>query len=149
MSIAEERVMASDESTQAKPRFAVLRGELLRYLATAFVAASADTATLWLLAKQVGLHYQLAGIAGMVVGTTVNATLTRLWVFKTHRHTAAKEFILVWAISIAGMGWNALILYIGEEVLGVALLVAKAASLGLVFCWNFTMRRLTIPQRES
>ena len=116
--------------------------ELGRVLAVSVLALVVDAGTLALLASFLGTPYQVAGFAGFMAGLLANYLLSVRWAFRERRLTDARvEFLWFAAVGLIGAGWNALILWIGVEALGAPLWLAKAASVGIVFFWNYGVRK--------
>ncbi len=115
--------------------------ELGRVLVVSVLALLVDAGTLALLAV-LGIPYQAAGFAGFMAGLAANYLLSVRWAFRERRLADARlEFLWFAAIGLLGAGWNALLLWLGVERFGWPLWLAKAVSVGIVFFWNYGVRK--------
>ncbi len=116
--------------------------ELGRVLVVSVLALLVDAGTLAILTSVLGAPYQAAGFAGFMAGLAANYLLSVRWAFQ-ERRLADGRVELLWfaAIGLLGAGWNALLLWLGVERLGWPLWFAKAASVGMVFFWNYGVRK--------
>jgi putative flippase GtrA len=119
--------------------------QFIRYLFVGGTAFVADFTTLALL-KESGLLGVLGAAAvAFLVGTQVNYFLSTRWVFTSRRVKDRRvEFALFASVGLVGLGLNELIIWALTHRLAVHYLLAKVASAGLVLCWNFFARRLTL-----
>lgn len=122
--------------------------QLIRY-ALAGGAATAVTMAVyaagWRLLARLGVRgdYLIADAAGWAAGMTVNYWLSRRWVFESRRLDGGRgrEFLLFAVIGLAGLGWSQLGLWGLVGGLRVHRDLAKVVMIGLVFAWNFMVRR--------
>ena len=119
--------------------------ELGRVIVVSILALLVDAGTLALLVHGTSLPYQLAGFLGFMAGLTVNYALSVSWAFQKRRITDRRlEFLLFTSVGLLGAGWNALFLWLGVEVFEASLLLAKMVSVGLVFFWNYGVRKYSL-----
>lgn len=119
--------------------------ELGRVVVVSVLALLVDAGTLALLVHGTPLSYQLAGFLGFMAGLAVNYVLSVSWAFQKRRITDRRlECLLFVSVGILGAGWNALFLWLGVEVLEVSLPFAKTVSVGLVFFWNYGVRKYSL-----
>jgi putative flippase GtrA len=127
---------------------AVLRavaGEGMRYLAVSALALAVDFGTYVSLIRLAGMHYLVAAPIGFVLGLAVSYTLSITWVFRKRRLADSRmEFTIFAVLGIAGVVLNQLIIYGGVEWAGLSYEVAKIASAGVVFFFNFVSRKLLL-----
>ena len=97
------------------------------------------------------MHYILASCLAFVFSTSANWILGRLWTFrdnKSYENKKAREVLLVFAVSAIGLLFNMGLMYLFVTVLGLdsAALktLSKIAATGIVFFWNFLIRRFVI-----
>ena len=126
------------------------RVQFLRYLVVGGLAFVLDFGTLALTNKVFGVHYLIATAIAFTVGLAFNYTLSTLWVF-SHRtmKSAWAEFAVFAAIGLAGLGMSELMMWALVSGLGVAVLVAKVFVTGVVFIWNFGVRKLLLFRGEQ
>ena len=91
------------------------------------------------------VNYLVAAPIGFVLGLAVSYTLSVRWVF-TRRRLADRglEFAIFAVLGIAGVALNQFIIYGGVEWFGLSYELAKIASAGVVFCFNFASRKLLL-----
>lgn len=125
-----------------------LLDQLLRYGMSASVAMATTFAIYtvgWRLLARLGVRgdYLLADVAAWAGGMAVNYGLSRRWVFHGSRTPdgSLREFGLFAAIGLAGLAWSQLGLWALVGGLHVHRDLAKVAMIGVVFAWNFTVRR--------
>lgn len=116
--------------------------EFLRYFVASTVALVVDVVTLYLLTSSAGLLYLYSGAVAFMLGLTTVYLLSILWVFRKRALSDWRaEFVLFAAIGLVGLGLNELILWLLTGHLGLFYLVSKAASVFVVFSWNFGARK--------
>lgn len=116
--------------------------EFLRYFFASLLALAADAGALYLLTSYAGVPYLYSGAAAFLLGLTVVYLLSISWVFE-HRvsHNPWLEFGIFALIGIVGLGINELVLYVFTGIFGWYYLLSKAASVVVVFSWNFIARK--------
>jgi putative flippase GtrA len=127
---------------------AVLRavaGEGMRYLAVSALALAVDFGTYVALIRLAGVHYLVAAPIAFVLGLAVSYSLSIAWVFRKRRLADPRmEFAIFAVLGVAGVMLNQLIIYGGVEWAGLSYELAKIASAGVVFCFNFVSRKLLL-----
>jgi putative flippase GtrA len=123
---------------------------MIRFGIAGAISAVADSGTLWLLARIAKMYYLYAGVFGYMVGIIVSYSISVTWVF-AHRNIKDRrlEFAIFAAIGIGAMALTELILYIGVDVMHLNLMVAKLLSIGLVFFYNFGVRKVTMFKKPA
>jgi len=126
----------------------VLRGianEGARYFAASALALAVDFGAYSGLIRLAGVDYLVAAPVGFALGLATIYALSVGWVFRQRRLKDARaEFALFALLGLAGMGLNQAIVYAGVETLGLSYELAKIASAGAVFCFNFASRKLLL-----
>jgi putative flippase GtrA len=126
-------------------RLRAFAGEGARYFGASALALAIDFGTYSGLIRLAGVHYLAAAPIGFALGLATIYALSIRWVFRHRRLTNARaEFALFALLGLAGMALNQAIIYAGVEWLGLAYELAKAASAGAVFCFNFVSRKLVL-----
>ncbi len=125
-----------------------LRGvadEGVRYFAASALALAIDFGTYSGLIRLAGVDYLAAAPIGFALGLATIYALSIRWVFRQRRLKDARaEFALFALIGLAGMALNQAVVYGGVELLGLSYELAKLASAGAVFCFNFASRKLLL-----
>ena len=118
---------------------------IVRYFFVGGTAALVDWAVFYLLAQRLGLPWFPIALFSFVCATAVNYVLSIRHVFRSGtRFTPRREVFLVFAVSAAGLVLNQLILWLLIERLLWYLMPAKILATGVVFIWNYTVRRFFI-----
>lgn len=116
--------------------------QVVRYFGVGACAAAVDISLFALFAGYLGYNYLVVGAITFILATLVNYVLSVRFVFRSGvRFARHHEVMLVFAVSAVGLALNQLMLYVGIGVLRMGLLLSKVAATGVVFGWNYTMRR--------
>ena len=116
-----------------------------RYVAASAAALAVDFSVYAGLVRLASVDYLVAAPAGFALGLATIYLLSVRWVFGTRRLADARlEFALFASIGLAGMALNQVVLYIGVEAGALSYEAAKLVSAGVVFCFNFALRKLLL-----
>ena len=120
-----------------------------RYFAASALALGIDFGVYVGLIRLVDASYLVAAPIGFALGLATVYVLSVRWVF-VHRRIAdgRLEFAVFALIGLAGMALNQLVLYAAVELLSISHELAKFASAGIVFCFNFASRKLLLFTRH-
>jgi putative flippase GtrA len=119
--------------------------QLLNYLIAGGVSAFVDWSFYWALINFVGLFYIYAAAISFVIATTLNYLLSVNWVFKGRgRFSSLVNISLVFFVSGVGLLINQSVLFILVEYLTLHYMLAKISATGIVFIWNFVLRKYYI-----
>ena len=92
-----------------------------------------------------GIHYLLSGVFAFVVSVVVNYVLSTYWAFNPDKTSnSIVEFNLFLIISIIGLVFTEVLLFVFTEYLKVYFLYSKIISTIIVMFWNFGARRFLI-----
>lgn len=115
--------------------------EFLRYFVASAGALAVD-AGLYRLGLQAGLAYQWAALIGFAAGAVVAYVASIAWVFEARTiRRSTLEFGLFVAIGVAGLLLTELLLWVEIEHFGWPKFLSKAGAAGVVFFFNFGMRK--------
>jgi putative flippase GtrA len=89
----------------------------------------------------VGLHYLLAATCSFLVAVTSNYTWNRLWTFRDRRAGVAAQGMRFFAVALASLGANLLVLHLLITI-GAGKLVGQAIAIIVVTPLNFIGNRL-------
>ena len=95
-----------------------------------------------------GLHYLIAATGSFLVAVSSNYLLNRWWTFRDHRAGVAAQGMRFFAVSLASLGANLLVLHI-LITLGLGKLVAQAVAIVLVTPLNFVGNKLWSFRRRT
>lgn len=122
-----------------------LRTQALRYLLVGGVAFVVDYALLVLLTEVAALNYLASAVVAFVAGLAVNYRLCTTYVFSGRSLSNRRlEFAIFAGIGIVGLGLTEVILWCGEELLGIDYRIAKFVAVAVVLAWNFGVRRAVL-----
>lgn len=120
-------------------------GEFIRYGATSGLALTADFLSLVLLTELAGLHYLASSVVGFAAGMVIAYVLSVRWVFSARRlSNAAAEGTIFILIGVAGMLINQVVIFSLTESGLLPYVASKVASAGIVFTFNFSVRKLAL-----
>jgi putative flippase GtrA len=92
----------------------------------------------------------VAAPIGFALGLATIYVLSVRWVFRVRRFADARaEFAIFALIGVAGLLLNQAVLYAGVELMALTPEVAKVVSAGIVFCFNFALRKLLLFTRYA
>jgi putative flippase GtrA len=135
---------AASDVSPANDAPPVVFGEFIRYFACSVLALAVD-ASLYGLALRVGLHYDVAAVAGFGGGVCTAYLLSVRWAFRRRRmDNAALEFALFLGIGLVGLGLTEALLWLQVDVLRIGPMPAKLVAAIGVFVFNFVARKLCL-----
>ena len=148
-------LLSDENASRAEPLHAVpppMRRAVFEF-ARYFVASAGALAVdfgLYRLALGLGIAYSIAAVIGFCAGAVVAYVASVVWVFETRSiHRTAVEFFAFVAIGIAGLGLTEALLWLEVERLGIPPLWSKAVAAGVVFVFNFGVRRYLLFRGRS
>ena len=116
------------------------RIQFLRYVFVGGSSAVVNLVSYGFLTEVLDIHYLLAALFGYSLGFCWNYLISVLWVFKS-RHSRRKEVAMVVIITIGGLLWTELLLYLFVEFAHLHHFVSMFITLWIVLIWNFGMRK--------
>jgi|SRR3954447_18290575 putative flippase GtrA len=139
--------------TSATPADTTLRlgqSELFRAGIVSVLALGLDTGLLLLLTYRLHQHYLFAASVAFIAGLLLNYVLSTCWVFRSRRGFSLHiEFVLFAVVGLLGLALTELLLYIFTDVFAVMLPVSKLLTAGVVFFWNFGVRKALLFTRHA
>jgi putative flippase GtrA len=122
-----------------------MAAEGARYFAASALALGIDFGVYVGLIRLIDVPYLIAAPIGFALGLATIYMLSVRWVFAHRRFADGRlEFALFALIGLAGMALNQLVLYAAVDLLSISYELAKFASAGIVFCFNFASRKLLL-----
>ncbi|MCI8308247.1 MAG: GtrA family protein [Lachnospiraceae bacterium] len=117
--------------------------QFVLYLLVGAGATAAEWVVFYLLEERLHIYYMTATGIAFVLSTFVNWALGRIIMFQSNQGIW-KELAKIYLTSIAGFLMNLLIMWIAIQQLESDEMIAKMAATGIVFFWNFIIRKLVI-----
>jgi putative flippase GtrA len=131
-------------------RLQALAVEIIRYGLCSALALAADMGLLLLLHHVFGMHYLAAAAIGFTCGLFIAYALSVRYAFKERRvEDARAEFMLFAAVGVLGLLLTQALLHMFVDGLGLAVAVAKIATAGFVFAFNFGARKVLLFTRAA
>lgn len=119
-----------------------LLNQFVRYFFVGGISALIDWGLFYALHLIAGYHYIAAAAGSFVLSVIINFFLGREFVFKNQcRFNANIEALSIVAMNTTGLLFDLLIISLVIELVQVHPVAAKIGATGLVFIWNFSMRR--------
>ena len=107
---------------------------------TAFVI---DYTTLIICKEIFHLNTLLSAAIAFIISTIFNYILSIKWVFDvSNKHSGKRNFIIFVVFSLMGLGLTELIMWIGEDILGISYLIIKIIATAIVMVFNFVTRKI-------
>ena len=125
--------------------------QFISYLFVGGVAAIVEWVMFFIFANVLQINYFVSTVIAFIFSTTANWILGRITTFKdnnTYKDKKAKEAFLVFIVSAIGLLFNLILMYLFVTVMGfdssLGKTLSKIAATGIVFIWNFLIRKLVI-----
>jgi putative flippase GtrA len=116
------------------------------YLAVGGTAAVMEWGAYYLFNHVLGVHYLLSTALSFVLSTYVNYIMGKTLTFRHNGAglTKGKEISAIYLVSAAGLLMNLAFMYVFVALFGFPGIVSKIAATGIVFVWNFLLRKFVI-----
>ena len=125
--------------------------QFISYFFVGGVAAIVEWVMFFIFANVLQINYFVSTVIAFIFSTTANWILGRITTFKdnnTYKDKKAKEAFLVFILSAIGLLFNLILMYLFVTVMGfdssLGKTLSKIAATGIVFIWNFLIRKLVI-----
>lgn len=125
--------------------------QFISYFFVGGVAAIVEWVMFFIFANVLHINYFVSTVIAFIFSTTANWILGRITTFKdnnTYKDKKAKEAFLVFVVSAIGLLFNLILMYLFVTVMGfdssLGKTLSKIAATGIVFIWNFLIRKLVI-----
>ena len=93
----------------------------------------------------VGFHYILAATLSFSISTVFNYLLSMRFVFTAREdESRVRLFVIYVFLSIAGLGVNIGLMWLGTDVLGINVYIVKLFATAVVTVFNFITRKVFI-----
>ena len=125
--------------------------QFISYFFVGGVAAIVEWVMFFIFANVLQINYFVSTVIAFIFSTPANWILGRITTFKdnnTYKDKKAKEAFLVFVVSAIGLLFNLILMYLFVTVMGfdssLGKTLSKIAATGIVFIWNFLIRKLVI-----
>jgi putative flippase GtrA len=119
--------------------------QLFRYTFVGGLSFIFDFGSLYILTEYFNIYYLVSAAIAFMLGLTINYLLSISWVFeKRSIESKHVEFFIFAIIGIVGLALNELFIWFFTEIVGAYYLYSKLMSTGLVYLWNFFVRKYTL-----
>jgi putative flippase GtrA len=115
--------------------------QFLRSILVSNVSFLLDFSLCLLFVGGLGMNYILATALSFTAGSSLNYSLSVLWVFEGDKSSRRLEFLLFLAISAIGLALNGLGMYLLAGIANLHYLVARVASASSVFLFNYFCKK--------
>lgn len=122
-----------------------LFNKILRFGVVGGIAFLIDYGVLIFATETLGLYYLLSSALSFSVSTIFNYILSISWVFRVDKSSNPMAHFIVFVIlSIIGLAFNQVIMWLCVESLGIHYIIAKVVATLLVMIYNFISRLLIL-----
>ena len=119
--------------------------QLFLYLIVGGLATLVEWGFFFLFNSVCRFHYQLATVLAITISTFSNWAFGQLITFRmAERKNVVGEITKIYAVSVIGLLINMAIMFIAVEKIALAEMLSKIIATGIVFGWNFLVRKLVI-----
>lgn len=120
--------------------------QIIKFGLIGVIATLIDFAVLTGLVEIFGVHYLVSAAVGFLVANVFNYLFSMRYVFESRftKEERNKEFLLFVLLSVFGLAFNQLFMWLFVEIVGLYYLIGKVLATGFVMLWNFISRKLWI-----
>jgi putative flippase GtrA len=111
-----------------------------KYIVVGGISALIDWGFFALFLYVFELHYLMAGTVSFILATGANYFLSVRFVFGSGRRKRAERIILLYVVSLVGIGFNLGMLTVGIDIIHTHEMVSKVMATGMALGWNFAAR---------
>ncbi len=121
--------------------------DFLLYLIVGAIATAAEWVFFFIFDK-FSFHYSLSTILAYILSTLFNWLAGRLLVFKKGTASLLKEILGIYIAAGVGLLLNLAIMWVGVDLLSINKMLTKISATGIVFIYNFLVRKLFIYKQK-
>ncbi len=123
--------------------------DIFLYLIVGVIATLTEWLFFWIFDGKLGMHYSLATGLAFIFSTFANWAAGRLIMFKKVSMSIVKELLSIYAVGVIGFLMNLLIMWIAIDKIGIHDFISKMIATGIVFFWNYFIRKLFIYRKPK
>lgn len=117
--------------------------QIFLYLIVGGIATLVEWVLFYIFDAKLGIHYIPATALAFMVSTFANWLAGKLILFEDWSNVIP-EIVKIYAASIAGLFFNLVLMWIMVDIIGLQEMVSKIIATGIVFMWNFLIRKYAI-----
>ena len=118
--------------------------QFILYFIVGGLATLVEWGAFYIFDKWLSFHYMLATALAFVLSTFANWASGRLILFRESKQNTWLELAKIYAVSRIGLLLNIGIMYIEVDKLLMNEMLSKMIATGIVFVWNFLIRKFVI-----
>ncbi|XPV68176.1 MAG: GtrA family protein [Halarcobacter sp.] len=122
--------------------------KIIKYFFVGGTAAVVDVGLFFIFAKFLSYNYLVVGFFTFIIATFVNYYLSIKFVFESgKKFKKHHEIFLIYIVSATSLVLNLFLLYCFHDLLKIDVGVSKIIVTGLLFFYNYSVRKFLIFQR--
>ena len=95
-----------------------------------------------------GIDYMISSALSFTVSVIYNYILSIFWVFDVNKkNKGPKSFVIFVILSVIGLLFNQLLMYVGTDMLEIHYMVTKIFVTGIVMVYNFITRKIFLEKK--
>jgi len=118
--------------------------DFLLYVIVGGIATVVEWVFYYVFYKELAWNYMIATVIAYIISTFANWAAGRLILFKNTEQSLLKEIASIYAVSVIGLLMNMAIMWIAVDFIGINKMISKILATGIVFFWNFIIRKIAI-----
>jgi putative flippase GtrA len=135
--------------TEVKPGMKDIKS-LISYVFVGGGATLVEWAGFWLFSNICSMNYLFATSLAFIISTFANWALGRAWTFKgAETRGLAKEILSIYCTSILGLAFNLIIMRVMVGTIGIDKMLSKITATGIVFFYNYFVRKKIIYRKSA
>ncbi len=123
--------------------------EFLLYVVVGGIATLTEWVFFYLIAVLLSWHYIVSTTIAYIISTFVNWIAGRILVFKSSDKSISSEVFAIYVVGVLGLLMNIGIMFVMIDKLNINSMISKVFATGVVFIWNFIVRKLFIYKVSS
>ncbi len=122
--------------------------KLFKFGIVGFSAFIIDYGLMVVFTELLGIDYMISSALSFTVSVIYNYILSILWVFDVNKkNKGPKSFIIFVVLSVIGLLFNQLLMYVGTDMLEIHYMVTKIFVTAIVMVYNFITRKLFLEKK--
>ncbi len=124
--------------------------KLFKFGIVGFSAFIIDYGLMVVFTELLGIDYMISSALSFTVSVIYNYILSILWVFDVNKKDKGlKSFIIFVVLSVIGLLFNQLLMYVGTDMLEIHYMVTKIFVTAIVMVYNFITRKLFLEKNNK